>query len=1415
MKKSVLLFVSLLLATVSAIAQPAKPEVTYSAWVEETDVYLYNVEASMFLVGSNNWGTRAAVVGGGSKSNIITYDKFLTGNGTIKGTKWQIIQAEDKRGQNACFQISNMEISGRGLIPSVANECWVDGGPAHTDATLRDIDGWYIVKDNGDKTFQLNFTRKAAKTDEAGNEVKEGDEVVYEYTPAPGVMSISKFAEGELNVNISETESYCTWAVVTVEEYERVVPLLNLYHAGVGLQKLIDDAKALGIEADLSSYEAVLTKEGVTLEEIQNAIKKLSPTVNFGKVIAEAKKQDPERDWSKYEGIYADPESTDEIFTKNTNFINALLTLKKAIAAAQELDGTKTFLQAEALYADDDAAQAEIEDETKRVNAYASLKKVLDEAAQKNYNVAEYTAVYNNVDATTEDLAKAEEGAKNAVTRGDIAGAAANATAKNPADFTNYIVNPSFDVQEDFHGWSTGFGAGGTKSTNAEVFGKSFDVYQDIKNMPAGVYMVAVNGYTRYKDAQSDYNAWKAGQVSETKIYLQGETNGQYFTPIKHVSEGGSFTSVANEETTVKLDTEWGTITAGGPVTLYCPNTMAAADVYFHKSGENAGPSDRYRNEAYGPLGEGDVLRIGVFNKKATDTDWSIFDDFQLFYLGNGADAYQKWAESVKGNYNVTFDGDVYYGAPEKKYYEEILEVLSSASDKDAISTAILKVDQAVDSVAASKEAYATYATTLATVQKWLNENVGDDDSYYKLSDYMEAENAEDVATWEFPNGPAKVIIPDYQQGGFEGILPVKDIIAETQYVKDMLTEATRNTLADGTNLTNLIVNPGFEEELVDGKGKGWSLDTSKGGTGSLTNWRGGDSKNYCAEAYEQNFDVYQEIEGLKDGIYEVSVQAFYRGGWPEAAWNNYKKDPEMKGDAKVYSEVYLNEFSTPIRNEMEITFDTNLANNCSSFAEGEGDDVVNVFVPNGMASASAAFSLPDNEKNYTMSAYGLVTDGKIRLGIRRLTTPPSNAGTWTLWDNFKLTYRAKNPEIVEKVLVSKSNELAELLETNEENLTDPVLQSTQEAYTESKKTDLNDAAKYEVLIETNDAIMAAKENIQQVGAYKTANEAYQAACDELEKVDESQEAEIWNQIDEMDNELEGDAFRSLSTEDLVTLIAKVEDFTKEVQAAIDDIKLAQKVAEMADATDDKPYDATSWIINPDMEDASQDSNADASKKMAGWDFWKAKGNGPVKGSDGINGRSLEAWSGTIGAELEFTAYQTLTGLPAGKYKLSAKAANASNGVVADETLWADPEKAATGRAYLCAILSDGENEKAVSTPVEPNVGSATAANTYTVTFTVEEGNDVKIGFQSIGTMPFRWFMCDDFTLTYYGTESAKVDSTDEGDVVAIEGVEEAAPATKAIAGIYNASGAKIATLQQGINIVKYTDGSVKKIFVK
>lgn len=1390
MKKSVLLFVSLLLATVSAIAQPAKPEVSYADWAsveEKTEIYFYNVEAGMFLTAGSSWGTRATLIGIKDKN---TYNDLLADASGFKGNKWLIAAAEESRGGKNCYMFENKSGSNY-LSADTKDGIWVDGG------TDRPVVGWYIAKNNGDKTFQLGYMLKTEKKDAEGNTVKDGDNIVYEYS-SMGIFGVQKFEEGDLNTYIDESEAYSTWAIVDGTEYERVQPLFQAYYAGISLQNFINEAKKQGINADFSPYEALLAKDGVTYKELQDAINKISPAVELGKAITKAKEFDGSRSWEKFEKIYANTESTVTELNDATALVNSLVALKTAINAGIDLDQAHDYSASTAIYNSDDSKKADVDTETTRVNAFVSLKKKLDEATAgyPAVDFSEAKTAYDNTQSDAKTLAEAEAKIGELQDAYDIA----HATVDKPGDITSQLTNVDGSSATDWtHTWLGDGRAGDFHLNTWSVEGNN---NADGTNMVVNFLEDWVAKGNTLSDQKFQRNPVKVAPGAykiTANIRVYNESGADYMKGaylFGNVSRNSLF---ANEDEAQTNAVE------GAKYNTY--NNM----LNYWKDGF----------ETYAIVPKDGTLTFGVMIENA-NYNWVAAKNFRVYYMG---DSYES-LDYVRKNSDMfaqPFPEETFAMQQLLDDYNNAIPNYGKAQNAEELLDAVQKLVSLSESVQNNANAYKAYKDRVDGLKAGIENGEIDLDGPDAdiLFDYLDdlgeelGPDSETSVEYGFKNGYSAYIIANR-------LLKTEEITEELEFLNKLYDAAVRTSLKDGTDLTNLIVNPGFEEELVDGKGKGWSLDTSKGGTGSLTNWRGGDSdgKNYCAEAYEQNFDVYQEIEGVKDGIYEVSVQAFYRGGWPEAAWNNYKKDPEMKGDAKVYSEVYLNEFSTPIRNVMEITLDDvsqfTSKDNYSSFAvTGEGGETTNVFVPNGMASASTSFSLEDPEKNYTMSAYGLVTDGKIRLGIRRLTTPPSNAGTWTLWDNFKLTYRAKNPELAAQVLDAKAKELNELLTTSEENMTDPVIQNSVYAYTESQKTDLSDAAKYEVLIETNDAIVAAKENILQVGAYKTANEAYQAACDELEKVDESQEAEIWNQIDEMDNELEGDAFRSLSTEDLVTLIAKVEDFTKEVQAAIDDIKLAQKVAEMADATDDKPYDATSWIINPDMEDASQDSNADASKKMAGWDFWKAKGNGPVKGSDGINGRSLEAWSGTIGAELEFTAYQTLTGLPAGKYKLSAKAANASNGVAADETLWADPEKAATGRAYLCAILSDGENEKAVSTPVEPNVGSATAANTYTVTFTVEEGNDVKIGFQSIGTMPFRWFMCDDFTLTYYGTESAKVDSTDEGDVVAIEGVEEAAPATKAIAGIYNASGAKIATLQQGINIVKYTDGSVKKIFVK
>jgi hypothetical protein len=1364
MKKSVLLFVGLLLTTVSAFAQPAKPTVTYTDWAsveEKSDIYLYNVEAGMFLSAGSDWGTRATLVGTGW---VNTYNDLIMGKGEFKGNKWFIAVAQDARDGKTCYMFENK--SGKNYLTADSKDgIWVDG-----DAS-RPYDGWYIAKDNGDKTFQLGYMLRTEKKDEAGNVVKEDDKTVYDYS-SMGIFGVQKFEEGNLNTFLDESTAYSTWAIVSVEEYEAKLPAFKLYYISEGLKQLLANAEALGLGGNYEEQKALLTDDGATYDDIKAAITKISPAINFGKVIVDAEAFDAARGWEKYVAIYADPASTDEDFTTNTNLINAFIALKKALNEAKELDGAKTYAHAEALYGDDEAAQADIEAETKRINAYISLKKILDEAIEKGCNVTEYAAVYNNADATAEALAEAEEAVKGVINAKDIADSVKDASADNPANLSRYIVNATFDTVGDFKGWSTGFGAGGATSTCAEVWRKAFDVYQDIKGLPEGVYMVACNGYSRHNDNHNDdYVQWKSGAVSDTKIYMKSETHGQYFTPVMFVSQGGSVDQQigTGDQTSYVYEEE------GTKHTLYCPNSMAAANDYFHDG------TNRYHNEAYGPLAAGETLRIGVSNTNSMY--WSIFDDFQLFYLGNGADAYKKWAESVKANYNVSFDGEVYYGAPDKNNYEEILATLSDAGDKDAVSAAILNVDAAVEAVTTSKTNYAAYVNTLANAQKWLDENFGDDDTYYKLSDYMEAEDAESVAGWEFPNGPVKVIIPDYLVGGYEGILSGEDIATETTYLQNLLAEAAKNALADGSDLTNLIINPGFEEA----GGKGWNLDTSKGGTSSLTNWHGGNANNYCAEAFQQNFDIYQEIEGVKDGLYEVSVQAFYRTGANQAAYEAYTNDPEMKGDAKVYPEVYINEFSSKIRNVMEIQFaDKELDENNTNTYHPDGTEI---YTLDGMTSASNAFSLENPARNFTMSAYGVVQDGKIRIGLRKLEGP-TNAAQWTLWDNFKLIYRAKNPEVAAKVLASKSQELGDLLETEEDNLTDPAKDAATYAYNESRKTSLSDAAKYDVLIETNDALLAAKENIKKVAEYKAASDAYDAAVDELKKVDENEEEAIWDDIIAMDDELQGDAYAYLTTEEVDELTAKVEKLTEDVKATTTAIQNKAIYEEMATSTDEDPYDATGFIVNPDMGTGNAD----------GWTVMPlGQNNGYQDNNTYTNGdislsQFIECWrNGAILTDgtIEQTTAATL---PAGTYTLSADI-NAK---------WQNDATVAIEGLFLFVSNSAGNtNSVLLDTQTE-------SPKHFEVTFKLEEASPITLGLMAKSTNA-NWLAADNFKLMYYGTASTKEASGDAGDASGLENVTE--QNAVAIEAIYNAAGTQISTLQPGINIVKYTDGSTRKIF--
>lgn len=84
----------------------------------------------------------------------------------------------------------------------------------------------------------------------------------------------------------------------------------------------------------------------------------------------------------------------------------------------------------------------------------------------------------------------------------------------------------------------------------------------------------------------------------------------------------------------------------------------------------------------------------------------------------------------------------------------------------------------------------------------------------------------------------------------------------------------------------------------------------------------------------------------------------------------------------------------------------------------------------------------------------------------------------------------------------------------------------------------------------------------------------------------------------------------------------------------------------------------------------------------------------------------------------------------------------------------------------------------------------------------VEEGGSLRLGVKKETLVGNDWVVFDNFKLYYLGTEIPT-------------GIDEAAAAKAQVAGVFSLSGAQQQGLQKGINIVKMSDGTVRKVLVK
>ncbi|MCQ2258176.1 MAG: hypothetical protein MJZ41_09340 [Bacteroidaceae bacterium] len=990
--------------------------------------------------------------------------------------------------------------------------------------------------------------------------------------------------------------------------------------------------------------------------------------------------------------------------------------------------------------------------------AIAFHKALVDaQATYPNLDFSAPTAVYNNVNSTAEELTAASGQIKEIVNNY----LATQATFESPIDYSSVIGNGS-----DVAPWTQEFADDkkvGTWHTNT--------------------WSTEANGGADGTDMVTPFcEDWVANGsiLSDQKI----------FQVLKNAAPG-----LYKFEANVRLYNEKGDVDAITGCNMYFgdKSVTLAEQVEMYKSSGKCVLWSKNKFHIIAIVEESGDIEFGFDIKDAT-FNWMAFKETSLKYYGN--ENCQANAEKlIKASYNFEKAEGVDANADVIAAYNNAVDAFDAAQSAEEITAAAAAADAAKTALDANIAAYNKLKDNIKAWEKAVSEKQDLAGAEWDdFSDFMQSEDKID----NYPT-PNPVVINDGDRS-----LTTEEIEEYIKKVDELYASAISHSITDGADCTDImLVNPKF----TDPNGAGWTVTDGK--TGKCGNYtaRGGLHNFPVAESWHATFDVFQEIDGVPDGIYSLSLNGFCRLD---------------DGETEVAAEIYMNEFATTlqdlnspeqmVKNDVEngIAIDgyncyldntdnggwttnpvflveqadgsmapcghNSPANNTDSQVDIDGTTYL---APNGMEGASVAFSA----NRYQAKVYGLVEGGKMRLGIRNTSTHQ-----WALWSNFTLTYEGKSKDALLDLLPQYIEKLENYSADNVDNMTTPAKTVAVAPIADAKNAvaaqDVD--AMYQSLSDVNAAMVAAKENVAAVNAFHAVEEEINAA------LEGNPGAEALAAYDKISDKITG--YEALSTADLNELT----DQMKEVAELL-------RIPSTEGATDEEPVDFTAVIINPDFSTGNAD----------GWKYQFAEvsnlgfqNNNVYNGEEVSVDQFIEGWRSGNAPIGDGSIEQTISKLPAGVYTLTVDAIANLQSSQADDPEADDYWETASNGIYLFASEADGKKSA-----IEIKSANGSPKH-FSLVFAKENADsDVTIGIQAIQST-CNWIAADNWTLAYNGAigESSLVINGDATDAVAID---EVAASKTAASAIYNAAGARINKLQKGLNIVRMADGSVKKIMVK
>lgn len=568
---------------------------------------------------------------------------------------------------------------------------------------------------------------------------------------------------------------------------------------------------------------------------------------------------------------------------------------------------------------------------------------------------------------------------------------AQNASIKPGDDITRKIVNPSFDSGSE--GWTVKEGNPTFNETykNCEVYQGTFDIYQDITNIPDGVYELSVLAFQRVAGNDIASVAHDNGTEDITAFIYANDLETPFTSPYTYGMKENS-----GDDYKYNLNGE----------EVYIPNSMkgmAAATT------ENP--------EAYTvtvPMFvEGGTLRIGVREKRRPSNgtaDWAIWDNFRLKYIGGKGEALNvvttpliaKAAGLLASNMNADVRAQ--------------LETAKTALETEATVPGIHTLSAAIEAANTSIDAYNTLKEAIDNAQTRYEDNEATSETSETAKGLYNA--AMTTAQGIYDNGTA---------ADAEVPAAIKALnVGVTKYViHDVIADASE---AKPAEITKVIANSDFATM----SSTGWNVIDGNMGFQA-------DNSVEAGEFYNCTFNLQQTLVGLPAGMYRLTTQAFYRNG-NDASAKVDGSDDQLKYDVNENAYLYFSDKEIPteegkkVATELPETKQAIKTITAHKIAEDTWNSVGlsdngglkkmddGMYIPDKMITAQAFFK-SDAGSAYDSEPLNFNYDGNsdFRIGLIKNVTVTND---WTIVKNFKLYYLGVDPTGISEI-VTDANAVA------------------------------------------------------------------------------------------------------------------------------------------------------------------------------------------------------------------------------------------------------------------------------------------------------------------------------------------------------------------------------------------------------